>query len=168
MNLEQRIIEEISNLSQFGADETGGISRFVYTDVWRAAQQYVFTRMADLGLQVSEDAVGNVFGRTAATNPAEKVILTGSHLDTVRHGGKYDGQFGVICGYLATKLLLEEHGIPKRPIEVVGFAEEEGSRFPYGFWASKNMLGVADKDVMLAIATGFERRYQNRNGKILL
>jgi len=72
--------------------------------------------------------------------------MTGSHVDTVKNGGLYDGQFGIIAGILAIQYLKKKYGQPRRSLEVVSMAEEEGSRFPYVFWGSKNILGIAKRE----------------------
>ena len=70
------------------------------------------------------------------------IILTGSHVDTVVEGGKYDGAYGIIASLIAVSRLFETYGYPKKTIEVVSFCEEEGSRFPLTFWGSRNTNGA--------------------------
>lgn len=69
------------------------------------------------------------------------MVLSGSHIDTVVNGGNLDGQFGALAAWLAIDWLKTQYGAPLRTVEVVAMAEEEGSRFPYVFWGSKNILG---------------------------
>ncbi|QDR79836.1 allantoate deiminase [Sporomusa termitida] len=130
-------------LGEFGKDSTGGVSRFLYKPEWVEAQQALAQYMQQAGLVVQYDDVGNLFGRLAGSVYPEETILTGSHVDTVKNGGLYDGQFGIIAGIIALKYLQQEYGQPLRNIEVVSMAEEEGSRFPYAFWGVKNILGLA-------------------------
>lgn len=93
-------------------------------------------KMAGLGLEVSIDKVGNVYGRLSGCNPQQKVILTGSHIDTVVNGGKYDGAYGIAAAMIALQDLQRNFGQPQRTLEVVSFCEEEGSRFPLAYWGS--------------------------------
>jgi len=100
--------------------------------------------MIEAGMQVEIDAIGNVVGRYAATDPTAKVLLTGSHFDTVRNGGKYDGRLGILLPIAVVKRL-HEHGI-RLPfhLEVIAFAEEEGLRFQSSFLASSAIIGAFD------------------------
>ncbi|WVE34588.1 Zn-dependent hydrolase, partial [Priestia megaterium] len=86
----QQIEENISWLSQFGLDEKEGVTRLLYTEQWNAAQKALEEKMRGLQLKTYYDDVGNLFGRLQGTGPEQQVILTGSHIDTVINGGKYD------------------------------------------------------------------------------
>jgi len=96
-----------------------------------------------LGFETFFDCAGNLHGRIGESGDT---IMTGSHADTVRNGGKYDGLYGVVGSALAAARLYEKHGKPKTAIEVVAFSEEEGSRFPFNFWGSKVLIGDIDWD----------------------
>ncbi|MEN1967437.1 allantoate deiminase [Lentibacillus sp. N15] len=139
----EAIQEKLKWLGGFGKDPDGGVSRFLYSKEWIEAQQALEQIFNDEGLTVQFDDVGNLFGRLEGTTNKDETILTGSHVDTVKNGGLYDGQYGIIAGFLAIKYLKETYGAPLRNIEVVAMAEEEGSRFPYSFWGSKNIVGEA-------------------------
>ena len=85
--------------------------------------------MRDLGLDVAVDEIGNVVGTRAGTDPAAAPVMTGSHIDTVRTGGRYDGNLGVLAG-LEVVETLERHGVRTRhPLAVAFFTNEEGARF---------------------------------------
>lgn len=133
-------------LSAIGADEKGGITRLLYTPEWKAAQEQVKALMENQGMVTQYDSVGNLFGRVEGAERKDETIMIGSHIDTVRNGGRYDGQFGIIAGLLAADCLKQHYGEPKRNIEVVSIAEEEGSRFPFTFWGAKNILGIANPE----------------------
>src|SRR5262249_22567884 len=87
------------------------------------------------------DAVGNLFGRIEGDSP--RTVLTGSHFDTVKLGGRYDGALGVLSA-LAALRALRPLGKPKRSLEMVALCEEEGSRFHANFWGTRGMLGLID------------------------
>ncbi|TYR81667.1 allantoate deiminase [Priestia megaterium] len=140
----QQIEEEIQWLSQFGADERNGVTRLLYTDEWYSAQEALQNKMKQLQLETYYDDVGNLFGRLNGTCSAKEVILVGSHVDTVKYGGKYDGAFGIIAGIIAAGYLKKKYGLPKKTIEVVSLCEEEGSRFPITYWGSGNINGIYD------------------------
>ncbi|MFP3917810.1 allantoate deiminase [Lysinibacillus telephonicus] len=128
-------------LAVFGATTEGGVTRLLYSKEWVQAQQSLKKKMIDCGMQVYFDSVGNLFGRIEGSQEKDSVILTGSHIDTVVQGGKYDGAYGILASLLAVKRLVESNGQPKKTIEVVSLCEEEGSRFPLTYWGSKNMMG---------------------------
>ncbi len=127
-------------LATFGATNDGGVTRLIYSKEWLLAQQALKQKMIESGMQVYFDGVGNLFGRVEGTQETDSVILTGSHIDTVVQGGKYDGAYGILASYLAVKRLVERYGQPKKTIEVVSLCEEEGSRFPLTYWGSKNVM----------------------------
>jgi allantoate deiminase len=138
-----RLAEEAADLlqwlAQFGAGQGGGVTRLLYTSAWQQAQAALAEKLLSIGLTPYFDDAGNLFGRLAGMY--EGVIVTGSHVDTVTHGGRYDGAYGIVAGVLALAYLKEKFGPPLRSIEVVSFAEEEGSRFPLTFWGSGNIIG---------------------------
>ena len=146
-------------LASFGKTENGGVTRLLYSPAWQEAQLALKNKMDEWKLQTYFDSVGNLFGRLPGTEVNEKTILTGSHIDTVVDGGKYDGAYGVIASFIATLRLFEAYGYPKKTIEVVSLCEEEGSRFPLTFWGSRNISGdyTLDrvKDIKDAEGIGF-------------
>ncbi|MGS9202947.1 Zn-dependent hydrolase, partial [Salmonella enterica subsp. enterica serovar Infantis] len=78
------------------------------------------------------------YGRVCGTKFREQVFLSGSNIDRVVNGGNVDGQFGALAAWLALDCLNATYGAPLRTVEVLSMDEEEGSRFPYVFWGSKN------------------------------
>lgn len=139
-------------LSSFGKDPKGGVTRLLYTDSWLDAQNGLKEKFESFGMEAKFDEIGNLYGRVEGTDFPEETIATGSHVDTVANGGKLDGQLGIIGGMLAIKNLVEKHGKPKRSLEVISMAEEEGSRFPFVFWGSKNIFGmIEDNEAMYEI-----------------
>jgi allantoate deiminase len=133
-------------LASIGKTENGGVTRLLYTPTWHAAQLALKDKMDQAKLETYFDSVGNLFGRLPGTESNGKTILTGSHIDTVVDGGKYDGAYGIIASYIATLRLFQTFGYPKKTIEVVSLCEEEGSRFPLTFWGSRNISGAYNLD----------------------
>jgi allantoate deiminase len=132
-------------MSAIGEDPDGGLTRLLYSGSWKEAQETLRDLFTKAGLAARYDEVGNLFGRIEGTDMNCGTVLTGSHVDTVRNGGTLDGQYGILASYLAVKRLITKFGAPKRSLEVVSFAEEEGSRFPYVFWGSKNLVGINER-----------------------
>lgn len=131
----QKLLELLEELGAYTASGPG-VTRLLYTKEWRQAQIFLQQKMVDFGLKVNTDKVGNVYGRLCGRSSEEKVILTGSHIDTVVNGGKYDGAYGIAAAMVALQDLQMKYGQPKRTLEVVSFCEEEGSRFPLAYWGS--------------------------------
>lgn len=148
----QKLEALLAGLTACGQDPEGGVTRFLYDESWRDAQTYLQKTFSEAGMSAYFDAIGNLYGRAEGSEPG--VVLTGSHVDTVRQGGHLDGQFGIIAGFVAIQQLLERYGKPKKTLEVVSLAEEEGSRFPYGFWGSKNVVGIDDRAFLKTATDG--------------
>ena len=129
----ERLFERLAELAAIGAIEgTAGCARLALTDEDRAGRDLVSTWMRDLGMTVTVDGIGNVTGVWAGpdTDPDAAPVMTGSHIDTVRTGGRYDGNLGVLAGLEIVETLAEAGHSPARPIAVAFFTDEEGSRFP--------------------------------------
>ena len=124
-----RLVRRLEDLAAIGPIEGGGSCRLALTDEDRAGRDLVMAWMHDLGLSVTVDAIGNVVGtRPGRTNGPP--TMTGSHIDTVATGGRYDGNLGVLAG-LEVLETLERCGIEtEHPVAVAFFTDEEGARFP--------------------------------------
>ncbi|MGG1554382.1 Zn-dependent hydrolase [Paenibacillus ferrarius] len=137
-----RMLAELDWLATFGGDAEGGVTRLLYSAPWLQAQMALMDKMQELGLTADFDEVGNLFGKLKGSEPELKPVLTGSHVDTVKNGGKYDGAYGVVASMMALGFLKAVYGTPKRTLEVVSFCEEEGSRFPLAYWGSGHVTGA--------------------------
>ena len=122
----------------------GEIWRAAYTPEDRIAKNILREWIEEQGLEYREDAIGNVYGRLPGTEPG--TVLTGSHLDTVKNGGKYDGALGVVTGVAALGYLKQSGYVPKHSLEVVGLMEEEGSRFASGCQGSRAICGTLKEE----------------------
>ena len=128
-----RLVARLDALGEIGAvhgpNGEWGCARLALTDADRAGRDLVVGWMRDLGLDVSVDAIGNVVGVRAGTEPGLAPVMIGSHIDTVRTGGRFDGNLGVLGG-LEVVEVLEQHGVrTKHPVAVAFFTDEEGARF---------------------------------------
>lgn len=140
--IDPALVEDmIMSLAQFGTVGDTGVCRLVYSEEWKEAQALVRTWAEAAGLETRFDAVGNLWAKAEGQDRGPSLV-TGSHIDSQRSGGRYDGALGVIAGLVAIKTLVETFGPPKRPLELVSFCEEESSRFPTaGFWGSRAIVG---------------------------
>lgn len=137
-----RLWARLMELGQIGLQESGGVTRFSFTKEERLAKDVVIRYMTEAGLAVREDAVGNLIGRREGRDSDAPVVLTGSHIDTVPEGGKFDGALGVLAAIEALQCM-EENGVEaSHPIEVIAFTDEEGSRFGFGMLGSRALAGT--------------------------
>ena len=134
--------EQLSQHTDVGYAEKQQLTVTYLTDAHRACAADISARMKECGFdEVSIDAVGNIVGRFHAATARAKTLLTGSHYDTVRNGGKYDGRLGIFTPMMCVR---ELHKAGKRlpfGIEVVAFAEEEGQRYKATFLGSGALIG---------------------------
>ena len=143
-------------LAAIGRDPGGGWTRLAWTEEDRAARAWFEAEAADRGLEVERDSAGNLWAwwrrPEADPGPEAQVVAVGSHLDTVRGGGAYDGALGVVSGLLAVGELIERGVEPRRPVAVVAFADEEGGRFGVPLFGSRVLTGALDPADLLGRA----------------
>jgi allantoate deiminase len=153
MGIDPGLLERrLDELYTIGAEPDGGAYRPLYGAAWATAVERVERWLKDTALKTRRDAVGNLWGRAEGTDKG-KSIVTGSHIDTVRHGGRLDGALGIVAGLTAVEALLKDKGKPRRTLEVVAICEEEGSRFATNFWGSRAIVGAIDQpDAAMAAA----------------
>jgi allantoate deiminase len=137
----ERIQKDIETLAQYSSVQGIGCTRYTYTKEFAQARDYIAAQMRAAGLKVREDAIGTVIGRMEGKNPQAPIIMTGSHFDTVKTGGRFDGLAGVTAALETARTLHEEGFVPECPIEFVALPEEEGARFGGGLFASRAMCG---------------------------
>ena len=123
-----RLSSRLERLAAVGALPGGGVCRLALTDEDKAGRDLVAGWMRELGLAVSIDAIGNVTGLRRGAEDGRPVMM-GSHIDTVRTGGNYDGCLGVLAGLEVIETLNEAGIVTRRPLAVTFFTDEEGSRF---------------------------------------
>ena len=136
----ERVATLLAGLAKFTASEEG-VTRLAYSDLDKKAQEWLLAQVADLGLTVREDAVGNVFLRREGLRSALPPVACGSHLDSVIHGGAYDGMCGVV-GALEALYMLQDEEL-EHSVEVIIFRAEESSRFGFATMGSKLLTGSA-------------------------
>ena len=123
-----RLLGRIAELAQVGAIEGGGVCRLALTEADRQGRDLVVRWMREAGLAVTIDGIGNVVGVRAGQQDGPPV-MTGSHIDTVRTGGRYDGNLGVLAGLEVIAALNDAGVVTRRPVAVAFFTNEEGARF---------------------------------------
>jgi N-carbamoyl-L-amino-acid hydrolase len=140
--LQQRIVE----LSKFGANPEGGVSRVAFSEADIAGREYIKKLMQEAGLVVRVDTAGNIIGRRDGADPKLPAIMTGSHIDSVPGGGNYDGDVGVLGAIEVAQVLRERSVRLRHPLEIVSFTDEEGGLI--GSLAMTGRLEAAALDVI--------------------
>ena len=145
MSLDARRILDRCDAVARCSEQADGLTRVFLSPEQRAASELVTAWMREAGLEARIDAIGNVVGRYEGETPGRACLMLGSHLDTVRDAGKYDGMLGVIT---AIECVGDLHARGRRlpfAIEVVGFADEEGVRFSVTLSGSRAVAGTFDR-----------------------
>lgn len=141
-----RLWNRLYELGKFGVDEQGGITRWPYTEADMEAKNWLINEMKKAGLTVKEDYVGNIIGIYNPMNSYEAPVLSGSHYDTVKNGGIFDGCLGILSALEAAETFKENHVELKRPFYVIAYKDEEGDRFRHGMIGSKAITGKLVED----------------------
>lgn len=131
-------------LEQLGliTEEPGIITRSFLSPAMRQTQDAAASWMVAAGLEVQQDAGGNVIGRTPGFDANAPALALGSHLDTVRNAGRYDGPLGVLAGLAALETLAEQGVSLDYPVELLSFADEEGLRYQTAYLGSSFYAGI--------------------------
>lgn len=138
-------LEELSRFSDPGFKEKGQLTVTYLTDAHRSASARIQQDMKEAGFdEVAVDAVGNVVGVYHGESPQAKRLLTGSHFDTVRNGGKYDGRLGIYVPMACVRALAKARRRLPFGLEVIAFSEEEGQRYKATFLGSGALIGAFD------------------------
>ena len=138
-----RIVERCDELARLSEQE-GGLTRVFLSPQQRAASSLVTGWMRTAGMVARIDAIGNCVGRYEGTQPGAPCLMLGSHLDTVRDAGRYDGMLGVVAAIECVQSLSDRGVRLPHAIEVVGFADEEGVRFGATLLGSRAVAGTFD------------------------
>jgi len=153
-----RLCQRIAELAAIGAIEGDGVCRLALSDEDRKGRDLVCEWMKQLGMRISVDRIGNVLGvRDGLEDIAP--VTTGSHIDSVATGGRYDGALGVLAGLEVIASLNDAGIVTRRPLAVGFFTNEEGARFAPDMMGSGVHQGALDLDEMLMS--------QSVDGKIL-
>jgi allantoate deiminase len=139
----QAVMTRLDELARFSS-ERGALTRLYLSIEHKAAALQTQAWMQQAGMEAHIDAVGNVVGRYEGREPGLPALMLGSHIDTVRNAGKYDGCFGVVAAIQAIALLHEAGERLPFAIEVVAFGDEEGVRFPVTLTGSRTIAGILD------------------------
>jgi N-carbamoyl-L-amino-acid hydrolase len=140
----------LSELSDVGRDPAGGVTRFAWAAAELELREWFTARSSVLGLDVETDGNGNLWAWWGASLPGTAFVV-GSHLDSVRSGGEWDGPLGVASAFAAVESLQASGWMPTRPLAIVAFAEEEGGRFGLACLGSRLLTGAVEPSRALAL-----------------
>lgn len=145
----ERLWQRVQKLSTF-TDPDAPWTRRAFTSRFLAARQWLREQMEEAGLEVSQDAAGNLVGRGGGGDAAAPPIVIGSHCDTVEHGGRFDGTIGVLSGIEVAQAMRESGTALSHPLEVIDFLSEEPSDYGISCVGSRAFSGVLDARMLAA------------------
>jgi N-carbamoyl-L-amino-acid hydrolase len=143
----QRLQASLEKLSEFGRNPDGGVSRLGFSQSDMAAREYVIDLMKQAGLSVRVDPAGNIFGHRDGSEKLP-LLLFGSHIDSVVHGGNFDGDVGSLSGIEIMHVLHDANVKTRHPFEVVVWTNEEGNHFGLGTFGSGVAAGLIGPDLL--------------------
>lgn len=157
----ERLWASLMEMARIGATPKGGVCRLAATDLDRQGRDLFVRWCKEAGCSVAVDRMGNIFARRPGRNPDLPPVMTGSHLDTQPTGGRFDGVYGVLAGLEVVRTLNDADYATDRPVEIVVWTNEEGSRFSPAMVGSGVYAGVWD------LSYGLERPDNNDPTKTL-
>jgi N-carbamoyl-L-amino-acid hydrolase len=143
----QRLQGTLEKLSEFGRNPEGGVTRIGFSETDMAAREYVIGLMKGAGLEVRVDAAGNIFGRREGSEKLP-VLLFGSHIDSVSHGGNFDGDVGSMGAIEVMRALNDGKVKTRHPLEAVIWTNEEGNHFGLGTLGSGVAAGLLGPEIL--------------------
>jgi beta-ureidopropionase / N-carbamoyl-L-amino-acid hydrolase len=143
----QRLQSTLEKLSEFGRNPEGGVTRIGYSETDMAAREYVIGLMKSAGLEVRVDDAGNIFGRRSGSEKLP-VLLFGSHIDSVKHGGNFDGDVGSMGAIEVMRALNDGKVKTRHPLEAVIWTNEEGNHFGLGTLGSGVAAGLLGPEIL--------------------
>jgi N-carbamoyl-L-amino-acid hydrolase len=143
--------EKIETFSRFGDLGNGGITRLSLSPEALEARAEFRNRAETLGMEVVTDDIANIYATLPGDEPGLKRIVVGSHIDSVRSGGNYDGIYGVLSGLEAIETIVKENIPHRHPLTVMVWTNEEGARFEPAMMCSGIVLGKFGKNEMLQV-----------------
>jgi len=141
-----RLRNSMEEMARIGATPGGGVHRLTLSDADKEARDLFAARAREAGLRLTVDEMGNMFARRPGTEEGAPPAVAGSHLDSVPHGGRFDGSLGVLGALEVVRSLNDKKIATRRPIEVVNWTNEEGPRFPPAMLGSGVFAGAYGRD----------------------
>lgn len=144
----ERLKNTLERFADYGRTPNNGVTRLALSEEDRLARDYLCSCCRDLGMDIKIDDLGCIYATLEGLEDKPPVVI-GSHMDSVKKGGRFDGILGVVAGLELVRTLVEHNIKPKVPITIVNFTNEEGARFEPSMMASGILSGKFQKDVMM-------------------
>jgi len=144
----ERLQSTLEQFANFGRTENNGVTRLALSEEDRLARDYFISCCKRLGMPVEIDDMGNIYATLAGSEDKPPLVI-GSHLDSVKKGGRFDGVLGVVAGLEVARALVENNVKPRIPLVIADITNEEGARFEPSMMASGVLSGKFDKATML-------------------
>lgn len=144
----ERLKDTLEQFAQFGRTENNGVTRLSLSEADRLARDFFRSSCEELGMSVKVDDMGNMYAVLVGKENKAPVVI-GSHLDSVKKGGRFDGVLGVVAGLEVARTLVENRITPTLPLMIVNFTNEEGARFEPSMMASGVLSGKFTKAAMV-------------------
>ncbi|MGE7765951.1 Zn-dependent hydrolase [Peribacillus sp. NPDC096540] len=144
----ERLSNTLEKFADFGRTVNNGVTRLSLTEEDRLVRDYFCSCCEELGMTIKVDDLGNIYATLAGTENKPPIVM-GSHMDTVKKGGRFDGILGVVAGLEVVRTLVENNIKPKIPVMIVNFTNEEGARFEPSMMSSGILSGKFEKSIML-------------------
>ena len=161
-----RLQRSLEAMARIGATPGGGVTRLALSDEDRQARDLLVGWLGELGLAVAVDEMGNVFGRRPGRDDSLPPVLMGSHLDSQPQGGRFDGVYGVMGALEVLRTLADHEVETERPLVLVDWTNEEGSRFSPAMVASGVWAGALEREWAWARADGAGARLGDELARI--
>lgn len=144
----ERLVDTLEKFADFGRTNNNGVTRLALSEDDKAVRDYFRCCCEELGMSIEIDDMGNMYATLEGIDDQPPLVI-GSHLDTVKKGGRFDGVLGVVAGLEIARTLVENNVKPRTPLTIVNFTNEEGARFEPSMMASGVLSGKFDKTTML-------------------
>ncbi|MGR3591594.1 MAG: Zn-dependent hydrolase [Limimaricola soesokkakensis] len=161
-----RLWDSLMEMAKVGPGLRGGNNRQTLTDADREGRDLFKRWCEEAGMSVGVDSMGNMFARLEGAEPDLDPVMMGSHLDTQPTGGKYDGVLGVLAGLEVVRSIRDQGITPRRPIVVVNWTNEEGTRFAPAMLSSGVFAGVHTQDWAYAREDAEGKRFGDELARI--
>jgi allantoate deiminase len=154
-----RIAQDIRIINSFTSTPGRGVTRFTFSEPYMQARAYVAQELEKIGARVSTTLGGNLCGRLEGSSAGLPSVMAGSHIDSVLHGGRFDGVAGVVAALEVARVMAEEKLPHRHPFDVVIFAEEEGSRFGSVMIGSRAWVGKLSMEELHRLKDKYDVSY---------
>lgn len=148
----KRLMNDVKAYATYGADPAGGVSRPCFSEADYAVREKFVRDVEDMDLDVTIDAIANIWGRYTGEATEEKPIVLGSHLDSVPNGGAYDGVLGVLVAKEVIQTIIDNRVALRHPLDIVSFSAEESNEFNLSTMGSRTLRGRLERDTLLEAA----------------